>query len=86
MRIYRKIAERTRGTAINYFRKMKSFYKHNYCPLGCTDPGYTVKSAMRDQRVLEKLTKKKIREIYERATLEVRLAILIAAESGGMHA
>ena len=83
LRIYRKIAERVPGTAINYFRKMKSFYKHNYCPLGCTDPGYTVQSAARDQRVLEKLTKQRIREICERATLESRLVILIAAESGG---
>ena len=83
LRIYQKIAERVPGTAINYFRKMKSFYKHNYCPLGCTDPGYRVKSAMRDQRVLEKLTKEKIHEICERATLEGRLVILIAAESGG---
>jgi integrase len=83
LEIYRKIAERVTGTAINYFRKMKSFYKHNYCPLSCTDPGYTVQRAARDRRVLEKLTKGRIREICERATLEGRLAILIAAESGG---
>ena len=83
LRIYREIAERVPGTAINYFRKMKSFYKHNYCPLGCTDPGYTVQSAARDQRVLEKLNKERIREICEKASLEGRLVILIAAESGG---
>lgn len=83
LRIYREIAENTPGTAINYFRKMKSFYKHNYCPLGCTDPGYVVKKAVMDRRVLEKLSRERIREVCERAPLEVRLAILIAAESGG---
>jgi len=83
LRFHREIAERTPGIAINYFRKMKSFYKYNYCPLGCTDPGYTVKKAVRDQRVLEKLNKERIREICEKATFEVRLAVLIATESGG---
>ena len=83
LRIYHEIAERVPGSAINYFRKMKSFYKHNYCPLSCTDPGYAVQSATRDQRVLEKLTTEKIREICETATLEGRLVILMAAESGG---
>jgi integrase len=83
LKIYHETAERVPGSAINYFRKMKSFYKHNYCPLNCTDPGYAVQSAMRDQRVLANLTREKIREICERATLEARLAILAMAESGG---
>ena len=82
LRIYSKLADTRAGIAINYFRKMKSFYKHNYCPLGCTDPGYTVKKAVNDRRILEKLTKEKIRELCEKAQLQVRLAILILAESG----
>jgi len=83
LRIYGKMVEKTPGLAINYFRKMKSFYKHNYCPLGCTDPGYTVKSEVEDRRAIENLGTEKIRSLCEEAQIETRLAILILAESGG---
>jgi len=83
LRIHSKIAERKQGIAINYFRKMKSFYKHNYCPLGCTDPGYDVQSEVEDRRAIEKLSTEKIRNLCEQAQIETRLAILVLAESGG---
>jgi len=82
LRIYSKIAEQKQGMAINYFRKMKSFYKHNFCPLGCTDPGYDIKSEVKDRRAIEKLSNEKIRNLCEEAQIETRLGILILAESG----
>jgi integrase len=83
LRIYSKIAEQKLGMAINYFRKMKSFYKDNYCPLGCADPSYDVKSEVKDRTAVEKLSSKKIRNLCEQAQIETRLDILILAESGG---
>ena len=83
LRIHSHLAEMATGTAINYFRKMKSFYKHNYCPLGCTDPGYDIQSEVKDRRAVEKLSSEKIRNLCEEALIENRLGILILAESGG---
>ncbi|MDH5266225.1 MAG: tyrosine-type recombinase/integrase [Candidatus Bathyarchaeota archaeon] len=83
LRIHSHLAEMATGTAINYFRKMKSFYKHNYCPLGCTDPGYDVQNEVKDRRAVEKLSSEKIRNLCEQAQIETRLAIMILAESGG---
>lgn len=83
LKIHSLIAEEKPGAAINYFRKMKSFYKHNYCALGCSDPGYDVAREVEDRKAVEKLSKAYIRDLCENAQIETRFAILTISESGG---
>jgi len=78
MEYYKKLAETATGQAINFYRKICSFYRYNFVRLQTRDPGYTVQ---REQDYLA--SREETRKMCELLDLEAKTFLLILSESCG---